>query len=189
MRHVFWALSLFVLCLLSGCTERSTSGNTSVYTFATWALALPVLLGLFLIGVGFATRKKQPWGSYGLMALGVFVPALGVPLMLMDKVEVNDEHFINTIGLPWDQKKIEIRFDDLREIQIQVIETQSKSQGTRISYKLACSTKSSGTPEIVPVGNLMDPALGQILGIAKKKGIRLVGVEQLPERMQPRQQP
>jgi hypothetical protein len=185
VRRYLFALLALPLFLLAGCVDRSTQGDTTVYTFALWTLGVAVLGGLALIAIGFFTRKKSRWGAYLAMLLGVLVIAIMVPMMRSDRVEVNEDHFTSTHGLPWDRVRHDVRFDDLREVQVQVVETQSRTGGTRRNYNLLCQTKSGGE-EKVPVGNVMEPAVGQVLGIARQKGARLVGVEQLPESMKPR---
>jgi hypothetical protein len=172
--------------LLAGCVDQSTNGKTSVYTFSLWILIVAVLGGLALIAIGFFTRKKEPtWRGYAVMVLGVLVIVLLIPMMRADRVEVDDDHFTSTHGLPWNRVRHDVRFDQLREIQIQVTETRSRSGGTRKSYVLYCQFK-SGSSEAVPVGNVVEPAVGQILGIARRKGVQVVGAQQLPDSMQPR---
>jgi hypothetical protein len=173
------------LCFLAGCVDRTTDGNTSVYTFSLWVLAVAVLAGLALMAIGLFTRNKSPrWRAYLLIVLGVLVIAIMVPMLRADRVEVDEEHFTSTHGLPWDRARHEVRFDQLREVRVEVTETRSRRGGTRKNYALLCQTKSGGT-EKVPVGNVMEAAVGEVLGIARKKKVPLVDVEKLPGPMRP----
>jgi hypothetical protein len=173
------------LCCLAGCVDRTTDGNTSVYTFSLWVLAVAVLVGLALMAIGLFTRNKPPrWRAYVLIVLGVLVIVLMVPMLRADRVEVDEEHFTSTHGLPWDRVRHDVRFDQLREVRVEVTETRSRRGGTRKNYALLCES-TSGATEKVPVGNVMEAAVSQVLGIARKKKVPLVGVEQLPENMRP----
>jgi hypothetical protein len=184
-RRCRWSLLALPLCFLAGCVDRSTDGKTSIYTFSLWILVVAVLGGLAIVTIGFVTRKKEPrWRAYVLVVLGVLVIAIMVPMMRSDRVEVDEEHFTSTHGLPWDRARHDVRFDQLREIRVEVTETKSRTGGTKKNYALLCQSKSGGV-EKVPVGNVMEGAVGQVLGIARQKGVPVVGVEQLPEAMRP----
>jgi hypothetical protein len=185
-RQIPWLLLAPALCFLSGCVDRSTEGNTSVYTLSLWILGVAILGGLALIAIGFFTRKNPPrWRAYLPIVFGLALIVVGVPMMRLDRVEVDEDHFTSTHGLPWDRVRHDVRFDQLREIRIEVTETTNR-YGTHLNYALICQAK-SGPAERVPVGNVMEGAVSQILGIARQKGIPLVGVEELPASMQPRQ--
>ena len=180
-----WSLLALPLCLVAGCVDRTTDGKTTVYTFSLWILIAAVLGGLAVIAIGFFTRRKEPrWRAYVLMVLGVLAIAILVPMMRADRVEVDDEHFTSTHGLPWDRVRHDVRFDQLREIRVETTITQSRRGGTKKNYTLFCQSKAGGT-EKVPVGNVMEGAVGQVLGIAHRKGVQLVGVDELPDTMQP----
>lgn len=181
-----WLAPLLALpfLLLTGCVDRTTNGGTTTYTFALWIVGVAVLLGLALIAIGYFTRKKGPvWKTVFVILLGVVVIAIGVPMMWLDRVEVDDEHFVSTHGLPWDRKTHDVRFDQLQGIQVEMVVTKQKNGAEKKSYTLQCSK--SGGGESVPVGNVMERAVGQILGNARKKGVPLTGVEQLPDHMKP----
>ncbi len=174
------------LCLITGCIDRSTSGNSVIYTFSLWILGAIVLGGLALIGICL-TVKKKGWKTYVLMAVGLLVIVVGVPMMRSDRLEVDEQGFKSRHGLPWNPVEHNIRFDSLQEIRIQVTEKRVEQLGTTTeSYALFCLSK-SGSSEEVPVGDLMKAALRQILDNARKKGVRLLGTEQLPEDMRPKE--
>jgi hypothetical protein len=116
---------------------------------------------------------------------GIAVLAIGPWMMLTDRVTVDDEHFTSSHGFPWDKTKHDVRFDDLKEIGFEMTERRSRRGGKSKSYAMLCQFK-SGSMEKVPIGTCMEEASGQILGIARKKGVPLIGAEQLPENLRPR---
>lgn len=177
-----FALSLF---FLAGCVDRSTEGKTSVYTYSLALVVTALLGGMSLIYFGFAPRPGEPrLRGYFHILLGLALMAVAVPVLRTDRVEVDNEHFTSTHGLPWNRLRHDVHFKALREIRIEVTERVVRYQRRR-EYALVCRFK-SGSEEKVPVGNVMGDAVGQILGIADQRRISLVGLELLPKAMRPR---
>lgn len=177
-----FALSLF---LLAGCIDRSTEGKTSVYTYSLWLVVTALLGGMSLIYIGFSPQPGEPrLRGYFIIVLGLVLMAVAVPLLRGDRVEVDTEHFTSISGPLWNRLHHDVHFKALREIRIEVTEKVVRYQRGK-NYILVCRFK-SGNEEKVPVGNLMQDAVGQILGIAEQRRISLVGVELLPEEMRPR---
>lgn len=172
------------LCSLAGCIEHSTEGKTSVYTYSLSILIAALLGGTALVFTGFSTHPKDPpFRGYFRVLLGLGLMAVAVPVLRTDRVEVDDEHFTSVSGLPWDRLRHDVQFKALREIRIEVTEKTGRYQ-RRKDYYLVCRFK-SGNEEQVPIGNVMQDAVGQILGIAEQRRIRLVGLELLPKDMRP----
>ncbi len=178
---------LFALsfCLLAGCIDRSTEGKTSVYTYSLSLVVTALVGGMALIYFGFSPRPGEPrLRGYFSIVLGLVLMAVAVPALRTDRVEVDPEHFTSTHGPPWNLLHHDVHFKALREIRIEVTEKAFRYQ-RRKDYALVCRFK-SGNEEKVPVGNVMQDAVGQILSIAEQRRIRLVGVELLPQAMRPR---
>ena len=181
-----WLL-LACVCLVAGCIDRTVSGGTTVFTFASWVLAVPVVVGLVLIGIGavLVLSKKYIWGGIGLIVLGVGGIVFLVPMLAMTRVEVDDEHFVSTRGLPWAMSRDEEKFDDLANIEVEVtIHTRNGVENGR-NYALIC-TRKSGQVTTVPLGDLMRGASSDILTRAKRKGVPMPGITALPAELQPR---
>ena len=183
-RHLLRALAGLLLCALAGCVDRSNDGKTSVYSFALWAIGIFALLGLGLIGVGVLTLKRQRWGAILTMVLGVVAIIAAVGMMRLDRVVVDDEHFESSHGLPWDRVSHNHRFDELREIRVEVKETKSRSGTTKRNYTLLCQSKAGGVDR-VPIGTVMEKAVSEILDLARKKGVPIIGVDELPLPLRP----
>jgi hypothetical protein len=173
----------FASFLFVGCfgVDRKDDNGVSTYSFATWMLSLPILLGAFLAVVGLLTRKgTRAWISYVFLALGPLVALLGVPMMAMDRTVVDDEHFTSSHGLPWAREEFSHRFDEISSIDIDRIITKRQNGPESNSYFLDCKLKNGGNDRM-QVGNVMESAVPQILGNAKKKGATIRGWERLPD--------
>lgn len=134
-----------------------------------WTGALCIAGGVIAIPAGLVVFRKNRWTG-GLLVLGGLA-VLGVlaPSMYADEPWVDADHFEARYGFWWSPTRHNIRFDDLREIQI-VAKTKMTRRGKQTSYELHCAKKSGGT-EIVHVGTIMGEAGGEILDRAEEKGV------------------
>jgi hypothetical protein len=184
-----WRLLLLAcVVLVAGCIDRSQSGNTTVFTFASWVICLPAVPGVALLAIGaflFFGTKSYRWGGLGLIVLGIALMVFLMPMLAMSRVEVDDEHFVSTRGLPFAMSRDEEKFDDLADIQVEeTIETRNGVESRR-TYALIC-TRKSGQANTVPIGDLMRGASSDILTRAKRKGVPMRGMEALPADLRPR---
>jgi hypothetical protein len=173
---------------VAGCIDRSQSGGTTVYTFASWVVCIPAVPGVALLAIGaflvFGTKSYR-WGGLGLITLGVACLAFFMPMLSISRVEVDDEHFVSVHGLPWAMSRDEEKFDELATIEVEeTIETKNGVESGR-SYALLCRRK-SGQTNTVPIGDLMKGASSDILTRAKKKEVLMQGMEALPGELRPR---
>jgi hypothetical protein len=169
--------------LFAGCfgIERKDDNGVSTYSFAIWMLSLPIFLGAFLAVVGLLTRKgTRAWISYIFLVLGPLVALLGVPMMAMDRTVVDDEHFTSSHGLPWAREEYNHRFDEITSIDIERDVAVSQTGRESNTNVLNCKLKNGGSHRM-QVGNVMESAVPQILGNAKKKGATITGWERLPD--------
>lgn len=172
------------LCVLAGCVDHTTEGKTSVYTYSLGIVIAALLGGMVLVYLGFSPQPKDPpFRGYFKILVGLGLMGVAVPVLRTDRVEVDNEHFTSTSGLPWNRLHHEVQFRALREIRIEVEEYVRRFE-RRKTYTLRCQFK-SGKVERVEVSMVMRDAVGQILGIAEQRRIRLVGLELLPKDMRP----
>src|SRR5262249_17239340 len=87
------------LGLMTGCVKRTVEGDTSVYTMEGWAIGAVAVVGLVAMPAGWMLRKKVARLGYLLMIVGPLALIFGVPMMWMDRVKVDSEHFERTSGL------------------------------------------------------------------------------------------
>ena len=74
--------------------------------------------------------------AYLLMAFGPLVVGVVLPMMMSDRVEVDDDHFVSTHGLPWDRTRHDIRFEQLSGISVEVTETTTQKGRKKTGYVL-----------------------------------------------------
>jgi len=162
-------VTVLALLVISGCYERVTQGDQSVYRFAWW-LGPAVIAGGILGGpVGWFVRKvNRRWG-YALMFLSPFLLIAVAPAMYSDRVVVDDRHFEARYGMWFSPTVQDVKFDDLREIRYVGV----KDSRGRTKYELRCITK-TGETRVVPAGDLVKNTVPEVLAKARDKGVNVV---------------
>jgi hypothetical protein len=178
-RSVLWAAPL----ALAGCNPKGAAihveagGGATTYTFGGWFTALWAVAGLVPLGVGALLFAKKGGGSGVVPAVtGLLFLALA-PVLLNERV-VDGEHFEVTSG--WVSRDTRsVRFGDLDGIAIGS-ETRATRRGPAAVPTYVCNKKGGGR-EVVVLAALISKAHPRIVANARKKGVRLIGFEQLPE--------
>jgi hypothetical protein len=166
-------------CLATGCIAKTPDGDKTVYRFETWIACLPLVAGLALVAIGWFTRKNKPWAAYVMIVLGPIIAAIGFPMMRADQTVVDGEHFESSHGLPWDRVTHNVRYADLRGVRVSYTTTRRRGVENK-SYTMSCLKKSGGE-EKVPVGNVMEAAMPQILGLMHKQDVPIEYQEGVPQ--------
>jgi hypothetical protein len=172
-RFIPWTLAAFALCGVSGCYEKATHGDQSIYTFATWLGIAVILGGLIMIPAGWLLRRASMKYGITMMVLGPLVLIIAAPAMYSDRVVVDAEHFEARYGIWVSPYTHNIRFDDLRAIQ----RIGVPGRRNRTTYQLHCIRK-DGTNEVVPIGDLVVNAVPEIMQRARAKQVLVSGEEE-----------
>jgi hypothetical protein len=170
--------ALLVVCFLSGCYERITKGDQSIYHFAKWVGPLVILGGIVALPLAwfiyqgskrFDHVSIRQWGARFALVLAVVGPvalALVAPGMYMDRVVVDADHFEASYGMWFKPSLHTVRFDDLSEIRFATV---PGPRGRKVR-QLHCKEK-TGTTHVVAVGDLLINAVPEILEKARTKGV------------------
>ncbi len=162
-------IGLLALVLISGCYERVTQGNQSIYRFAWWLGPAVIAGGILGLPAGWFLRTvNKKWG-FALMVLSPVLLIIVAPATYSDRVVVDDQHFEAKYGIWFSPNMQSVRFDDLSEIRY----VATRGHRGRIDYSLHCVTK-TGETRIVPAGDLVKNTVPEILEKAKAKGINIV---------------
>jgi hypothetical protein len=164
-----------VATLFAGCIDQQRQGPATVYTFSWWAMVLPPVGGLALIGLSIWRFRFRRFAAIGGILAGLILTFFVTPLMIGDRVVVDDDHFERTAGL-WDRSTQSVRFDEVRSMTLEVQERQGRT-GVSKSYTLICAKK-DGTEQRVAMGQLLQAAKYQIRAKAQNKNVQLIGFDE-----------
>jgi hypothetical protein len=164
---------LLTVCLVSGCYERVTQGNQSIYRFAWWIGPSVIAGGILGVPVGWFLRNwNKRWG-FVLMCLAPVLLVIVAPAMYSDRVIVDDQHFDAKYGFWFSPNQQSIRFENLREIRYVKI---AGNRG-RTNYELHCLSP-AGQVTVVPAGDLVRQTVPEIAQRAKARGVAFVNEAQ-----------
>ena len=166
----FVTLFIAALCLsLTGCQTRAENNGQIVYEFAGWLRLLVPLAGVVVIPAGWLIRRSVQRIGWGLICLGPVLLVIVAPAMFVDRVVVDELHFECRTGLWWSPSRYDVRFDDLRELQL-VEQTVGNRGRRRQEFSFYC-VKKGGGQEVFVVSDLMMKAVEEIMQHAKKRGV------------------
>jgi hypothetical protein len=179
-RYVLLAAPLAVAgCVQKGAAVyREADDGTSTYGYTGWSAVLWVVISVVVLGIGvLLLAKKGGWS--GVMPTIVALGMLALTLVLLnERVVVDDEHVECTSGwITTDTKSV--RFSDLDNITIRS-ETRMTLHGPVTVYSYICNKKGGGQV-VFSVTGMMSKAQPQIVTNAQKKGVKLIGFEQLQQ--------
>jgi hypothetical protein len=165
-RGVLILVGLLALCFVSGCYERVSAGNQSLYRFDWWLGPAVIGAGILAVPIGWFVRKQNARWGFVLMVMGPVLLAIVAPAMYSDRVLIDDAHFEARYGFWFSPSEHNIRFDDLQAIRYIAI----PARRGRTKYELRCARKSGGEAT-VHAGDLVRNAVPEILTRARAKGI------------------
>jgi hypothetical protein len=165
-RGVLILVGLLALCFVSGCYERVSLGNQSLYHFAWWLGPAVIAAGILAVPIGWFVRKQNGRWGFVLMVMGPVLLIIAAPAMYSDRVLIDEEHFETRYGFWFSPTVQNIRFDDLQAIRYVAV----RARRGRTNYELRCTRKSGGEAT-VHAGDLVKNAVPEILTRAKAKGI------------------
>ena len=166
----------FLLVTLTGCVDRSVSGDTSTYSFTFGAI-----IGVFFAGIGAAPLGWMLRGAsrrimvVGLIASPVILVLLWPPLFL-DKVKVDSNHFEGRYGLWWSPTKFDVKYADLDHIDRVIYEERGRKGRKSTKQRLECVSK-NGRTTTIQLGNLLERSRDEMLERANTAGVRIEDVD------------
>jgi hypothetical protein len=166
------------LCLCAGCYTRTSQGDRTTYAFAGWLLALIIVAALAALPAAWFLRKRSGKWAFVLGCMAPIVLILAVPSMFRDRVEVSPAGFRMSTGLWFAPNSHQYEFDQLAGMELRARTVQGRG-GPHEEYDLVCRPK-GGTPQSVPIGDLMRFAVREIVEAAKAKGVPVTGEQLLP---------
>jgi hypothetical protein len=152
--------------------SRHEEGAKVVYTFPRWEVGGLATGGFIALALLWRYGKGiNPKLALALVVLGLGLPVLHVPSLLLSYVEVDDDHFEARYG-SWDSfTRPNVRFDDLRAIR-QLIAVNADGRG--LTTDLVCVQKSGRESRYFVNHVMMEAALPEILNRARRHNILLL---------------
>jgi hypothetical protein len=151
---------------------RHEEGAKVVYTFPRWEVGALATGGFIALALLWRFRKGINLKlGLALVALGLGLPVLHLPSLLLSYVEVDDDHFEARYG-SWESfTRPDVRFDDLREIR-QLVAVNADGRG--LTTDLVCVQKSGAELRYFVNHVMMEAALPEILSRARRHKILLL---------------
>lgn len=151
--------------------SRHEEGTKAIYTFPRWevgALATGGFIALALLW-RFHRQINVELGL-ALVALGIGLPVLHLPSLLLNFVEVDDDHFEACYGAWGSFTRPNVSFGELREIR-QLVSVNADGRG--LTTDLVCVKKSGASERFFVNHVMMEAALPEILNRARRHKILL----------------
>jgi hypothetical protein len=169
------ALSLLVVTL-TGCVDRTVSGDTTTYSFALWVIATVALVGLAAAPLGWVFRRaSKRWLVIGLIATPVVLLFLW-PSLLLDKVRIDSNHFEGRYGLWFKPTTFDVRYADLDHIDLVTYEERGRRGRKNTKQRLECVSKSGHTTKVA-LGDLLKHSRDEVLIRATAAGVPIRDVD------------
>ncbi len=157
------------VCVTCGCVDEKVSEGTTVFSFAPWVLGVSALVALLAVPVGWRLRSKRY--GWALAVAGPIVLAVVIPGLMRDRVEIDAQHFALRTGL-WFAPRCTMCASAI-SLKSPWAPKRRTRRGTQTDYFLDCQRK-AGATERVPIGTLMEEAVGTILDTAERQGVLII---------------
>ena len=169
------AASLAVLVLLTagGCVDRTVKGDATTYDYSWWVPVVTLLSALAAFPLGLVLRKRSTRMGGGLLVVSPVLAFLVFPMLLLDKVRVDAQHFEDRYGIWFAPSTHNVRFDDLREIRLVTYQERTRRGGRTTKQKLVCIHKDAAPQDTVQLGTLVKEAAPEILRRAGEHGVTI----------------
>lgn len=163
-----------------GCYRKSADGDGLVFSFQPWVPLLVILAGVAAVAMGIRIFSNKDRVRGVLLTVGgPVIVAVVAPGMYLDRVVVNDDGFYSRHGFWWSPTIHQIRYDDLQRVTVGFEERTGRRGRKSISYFFDCTLK-SGQQERVPIGDIMEEALPEIVAHFKDHHIPVEVPPNLP---------
>jgi hypothetical protein len=124
------------LLALAGCYQVEDQAGGKTYSVALWVPGVVVLSGLALLAAGVLSfrRWNKPLGVL-LMVVGPVLAVAVPPMMLLNKVVVDDRHFEVTDCFLWMIDRHDVAYDDVLGARLDLEKKQTRSAGKVKKYR------------------------------------------------------
>jgi hypothetical protein len=156
-----------------GCVDRSVSGDTTTFDYAWWVPVTTLLSGLILFPAGLVVRKRSGRLGGAMLIFGPVLALLVFPMVLLDKVKVDAQHFEDRYGFWFAPTKHNVRFDDLKEMRLVTYQERGRRGRKTTKQKLVCIHRSAAPQDTVQLGTLVKEAAPEILRRAGEHGVTI----------------
>lgn len=166
-------LAVVLLCA-AGCTERTVEGSRTTWTMQQqWGILILVgSLATLAVGLGLVFLWKHS-GGWVLVVIGGLVAAVVPGMLLYGRVLVDDDHLEANYGFWFAPTRHDIRFADVRELNVGSQEVRGRRGTVRHQATLQYTLADGRTGEVT--GDLLRAAMDEILERARKQGVRING--------------
>jgi hypothetical protein len=165
-----WRLSFVLagIAAISGCVKETTVGEQHVFTYELWVPVCALLAGIAALPAGWVLRKAWSRGGWTLLILGPLVAVFIAPAVYRDCVILDDRGFAVRTGF-WGTPPHEVSFENLRGVR--VVDEKSYSRGREHTHDFFVCQMKDGRVAKVPVTDLCETAVPQILKALEEHGI------------------
>jgi hypothetical protein len=164
--------ALAALLFLTGCVDKTVSGDTATFSFAFWAIALVFVIGLAAAPLGWMMRRtSMRFTIIGIIAAPVLL-VIFLPGLIMHKVKVDSNHFEGRSGIWISPTVFNIRYADLDHIDVVTYETRGRRGRITTKQRLEIVSKRGGTTTL-QADDLMKQAGQEIIKRANAAGVRV----------------
>ena len=162
-----------ILLGAGGCVDTTVSGDATTYDYSWWVPLVTLVSSLVAFPIGLVMRKRSGRIGGGLMVMSPVLAFLVFPMLLLDKVKVDAQHFEDRYGFWFAPSRHNVRFDDLKEIRLVTYQQRTRRGGRTTKQKLVCIHKNAGTQDTVQLGTLVKEAAPEILRRAGERGVTI----------------
>lgn len=165
-----WWPAIPISLACAGCIQRTVRGDVSTYGFETWVMLAIAVGGIVAVPAGWYLRKRIARLGYALLILGPLAVIFLTPVMWMDRVVVDPDHFERSSAMPG-SKNHSVRFADVAAMRYHSrVERSGRSSGRKYYLDV---TRKDGQVQTISLGTLLQEALGEIADRAAARGIQV----------------
>ncbi len=180
LRRTGQVVAPVLLLALAGCYTMREHEGGKTYSVAWWFPLTMALAGLVFLGLGIRAFRRfhKPIGIL-LMIFGPFLTLAVPPMMLLNKVTVDDQHFEVVDCFLWNLERNYVVYDEVLGARLDILKTQTQSAGEVKKYTLELTMK-NGQPQSIVVKNAFKEAWPEVARQLRARGFTRLP-EQLPE--------
>jgi hypothetical protein len=172
-RRAAASIAVVILLTAGGCVDRTVSGDSTTYDYSWWVPVVTLLSSLVAFPVGLVLRKRSGRMGGGLMVMAPVLAFLVFPMLLLDKVKVDAQHFEDRYGFWFAPSTHNVRFDDLKEMRLVTYQVRTRRGGRSTKQKLVCIHKTAAPQDTIQLGTLVKEAAPEILRRAGEHGVTI----------------